>query len=55
MWFFSNLVEEEGPRIPGGKDSSVCFLKTLTALSVFQTLYLLFARFLFVHKKAQLL
>jgi len=24
--FFSNLVGEEGPRIPGSKDSRVCFL-----------------------------
>jgi len=25
IWFFSNLVGEEGPRIPGVKDSRVCF------------------------------
>jgi len=30
MWFFSNLVGEEGPRIPGVKGSRVCFLKTLS-------------------------
>jgi hypothetical protein len=28
--FFSTLVGEEGPRIPGVKDSRVCFLKTLS-------------------------
>jgi hypothetical protein len=33
--FFSNLVGEEGPRIPGVKDSRVCFLKTLSALLTF--------------------
>jgi len=32
FWFFSNLVGEEGPRIPGVKDSSVCLLKILSAL-----------------------
>ena len=31
IWFFSNLVGEEGPRIQGVKDSRVCFLKTLSA------------------------
>jgi len=35
FWFFSNLVGEEGPGIPGVKDSRVCFLKTLSALSTF--------------------
>ncbi len=30
--FFSNLVGEESPRIPGVKDSSICCLKILSAL-----------------------
>ena len=29
--FFSNLVGEEGPRIPGVKDSRFCFIETLSA------------------------
>ncbi len=33
--FFSNLVGEEGPRIPGVKDSSVCFLRIVSALLTF--------------------
>jgi len=33
--FLSNLVGEEGSRIQGVKDSRVCFLKTLSALSTF--------------------
>ncbi len=39
MWLFSNLVEKEGPRIPGDKDSSVCFLKILSALLTFFRFY----------------
>ncbi len=39
--FFSNLVGEEGPRIPGVKDSSVCFLEILSTLLTF-FLFLLF-------------
>ena len=35
LWFFSNLVGEEGPRIPGVKDSSVCFFEILSALLTF--------------------
>ncbi len=42
--FFSNLVGEEVPRIPGVKDSRVCFLKTLSALLTF----FLFLRCLFL-------
>jgi hypothetical protein len=30
--FFASLVGEEGPRIPGGKVSRVCFLKILSSL-----------------------
>jgi hypothetical protein len=33
LWFFSNLVGEEGPRIQGVQDSRFCFLMTLSALS----------------------
>jgi len=41
--FCSNLVGEEGPRIPGVKDSSVCCLKTLSApLTFFRFLRCLF-------------
>jgi hypothetical protein len=35
--FFSTLVGEEGPRIPGVKDSRVCFLKTLSAPLAFHS------------------
>ncbi len=57
--FFSTLVGEEGPRIPGvkpatdtaGKDSSVCFLKILSALLAFfrflRCLFLLYPIHLF--------
>jgi len=39
MWFFSNLVGEEGSRILGVKDSRVCFLKAVSAiLTIFVTL-----------------
>jgi len=31
-WFFSNLVGEEGSRIPGVKDSRVCFLRYSSAI-----------------------
>ncbi|MFC1813401.1 hypothetical protein ACFL03_12010 [Thermodesulfobacteriota bacterium] len=32
IWFFSNLVGEEGPRIQGVKDSSVCSPTILSVL-----------------------
>jgi len=32
MWFFSNLVGEEGSKILEVKDSRVCFLKALSAI-----------------------
>ena len=35
IWFFSNLVGEEGPRILGVKDPRVYFLQTLSALLTF--------------------
>ena len=35
IWFFSNLVGEEGPRILGVKDPRVYFLETLSALLAF--------------------
>jgi len=31
FWFFSKLVGEEGPGIPGVKDSSACFIEILLA------------------------
>jgi len=38
FWFFSNLVGEEGSRIPGFRDSRVCFPKTLSAFLTFKPL-----------------
>jgi hypothetical protein len=35
--FFSTLVGEEGPRIPGVKESRVCFQKTLSGLLAFHS------------------
>ena len=32
---FSNLIGEKDPRIPGVKESRVCFLKTLSVLLIF--------------------
>jgi len=32
IWFFSNLVGEEGPRIPGVQDSRVCFFNIFIRL-----------------------
>ena len=44
--FFSNLVGEEGPRIPGVKDPRVYFLKTLSApLTFFRFLQCLFVMY----------
>ncbi len=48
MSFFSNLVGEEGPRIPGVKDSSVCYLKILSAFLTFFK-FLLYLSYIWNH------